>query len=318
LSSLRFSVVVPAHRNGPRLRQCVAACLALEHPNVELVVVTDRPLPEFPDGVRMIETGVNRDTSPAEKRDLASNQTSGDVLAYLDDDAYPAADWLTNAARLFADEGVAAAGGPGLTPPSSPWRERVGGAVYESWAGSALLRHRFLPLARRWVDDYPAYNLLVRREALDAVGGWGTTFYGGEDTVLCLKLAAAGQRVLYSPEVRVFHHRRPVLGPHLRQVANVGRHRGHFVRRYPATSRRALYFLPAVSPVVLALAGVLCARRPRAGLPLLAAAYAAVAGETLRRHPLSVAAATPLAAVAHHLAYGLAFVRGWLGPPLER
>lgn len=318
MSSPKFSIVIPAHRDGPAFRRCVQACLGLDYPDFEVVVASDRPIPGLPERVTLVETGAGTDTSPAEKRDSAFPRTSGNVLAYVDDDAYPRPDWLTAAARLFADPDVRAVGGPGVTPPESDWPQRVGGAVYESPAGSAFLRHRFLPQRARRVDDYPAYNLLVRREALDAIGGWGTTFYGGEDTVLCLKLAEKGWLVHYDPDVVVFHQRRPILRPHLRQVANVGRHRGYFVRAFPATSRRVLYALPAFAPVALGVGALLGWRRPATGLALGVAAYALVAAETLRRHPPSVALATPAVAAAHHLAYGAAFVRGFFGRRITR
>jgi GT2 family glycosyltransferase len=316
--STRFSVVIPAHRDGPAFRRCLEECLAQAYGDMEVLVVSDSPVEGLPKDVKHVQTGSPTDTSPAEKRDYALPQAAGDVIAYIDDDAYPAPDWLKSAARYFADASLHVLGGPGVTPPGSPWRERAGGSVYESPAGSAMLRYRFLPGSPRTVDDYPAYNFFVRREALEHVGGWGTTFYGGEDTVLCLKLAEAGYRVHYVPDVVVFHYRRPVVKPHLLQIANVGRHRGYFTRVFPETSRRALYALPALTPAVLVLATVACWRRPALGIPLAAAGYGLVAAESLRRHPVSVALATPVLAVAHHLAYGTSFMRGLLSKEMKR
>jgi GT2 family glycosyltransferase len=317
MTTPRFSIVIPVHRDGPAFRRCLEASLDQDYWDFEVVVASDRPMPRLPDGVIRIETCADSDTSPAEKRDAAFSVATGDILAFLDDDAYPRRDWLSSAARHF-QEGVQAVGGPGVTPPDSEWAERVGGAVYESPAGSAFLRYRFLPQPARRVSDYPAYNLFLRREALEAVGGWGTTFYGGEDTVLCLKLAEAGWLVHYAPDVVVFHHRRPILRPHLRQVANVGRHRGYFVRAFPATSRRTLYALPAFAPAALVLGALFLKKQPGLGVALAAAGYALVAIETLRRHPPSVALATPAVAAAHHVAYGAAFLRGLLGRRMSR
>ena len=316
--SLRFSVVIPVHRDSPAFRRCVAECLDQDYDDFEVIVATDRGLIGLPSGVVVVETGSSSDTSPAEKRDAAFEAATGDVLAYVDDDAYPERDWLSTAARRLARDELKALGGPGLTPPDSPWRERVGGAVYESPLGSGPLRYRFVQAAERTVEDYPAYNLFVRRDALEAVGGWGTSFYGGEDTVLCLKLARAGWPILYAPEVVAYHRRRPILLPHVRQVANVGRHRGYFVRAYSDTSRRLIYLLPSLVPAAMVLGLGLVRRRPAFGLPLLAAGYLAVAGEARRRHPASVAAAVPFVAAAHHLAYGAAFVRGLLSRKLDR
>jgi GT2 family glycosyltransferase len=314
-----FSIVIPVHRDGSTFRRCLHSCLEQDYEGfAEVIVATDRRLDGLPETVKVVETGSPDDTSPAEKRDAAFSVARGDVLAYLDDDAFAASDWLSSAARRFRDPDLMTVGGPGLTPPSSPWRERVGGAVYESPAGSGHLRYRFVRASERRVDDYPAYNFFVRREALEAVGGWGTSFYGGEDTVLCLKLARAGWSVLYAPEVVVYHHRRPILGPHLRQVANVGRHRGYFVRAYPETSRRLFFALPALGPLALLVAGLAMRARPRLGMALLGAGYTVLAAETLRRHPLPVAVTTPAVTGAHHLAYGVAFVRGLVTGRLDR
>jgi GT2 family glycosyltransferase len=237
--ALSVSVIVPLHRRTPAFEQCIEVALPLLRDDDELIVVSDASPGPLPDRVRVLLTGSDQDTSPAEKRDLALAEARGDLCAFLDDDAYPADGWIERAVERFADPSIVAVGGPGVTPPGSGWRERAGGAFYESPFGSGGLRFRFAPLGpARDVDDFPAYNLFVRTEELRAIGGWDSSFYGGEDTKVCLALRQAGHRIVYDPEVLVYHHRRQVFGPHLRQVANVGRHRGHFVRILPR--RRAV------------------------------------------------------------------------------
>ena len=317
----RFSMVIPLHRDGPRFRDCLEHARALVRDGgAEVIVVSDQPV-ELPDDVVAVTTGSSRDTSPAVKRDAAMPVAAGRVLAFIDDDAYPAPDWLERAGAALGEQGVGGVGGPGLTPPRSPWRERLGGAVYESRLGSGPLRHRFLPLPpTRYADDLPAYNLLIRREALEEIGGWGTTFYGGEDTELCLRLLRAGHRLRYDPSVRVFHHRRPVFRAHMRQIGNVGRHRGFFVRRYPATSRRPVYFLPVALTVgMLPALGVLVVAAVQWPGPVAAGLGAGwvVLSATAAPRAGWAAAAFPIALLCHHLAYGLNFIRGLFGRPIE-
>jgi len=43
----------------------------------------------------------------------------------------------------------------------------------------------------------------------------------------------------------VWHHRRPGLAAHLKQVGAYGLHRGYFARKYPETSFKPLYFIPS-------------------------------------------------------------------------
>jgi PAS domain S-box-containing protein len=273
--TLSVSVIVPLHRRTAAFERCIDASLRQLREGDELIVVSDTDLGPLPAGARLLLTGSARDTSPAEKRDVALEEARGDVCAFLDDDAYPAERWIERAVERLADPSIVAVGGPGATPPASGWRERAGGAFYESPFGSGGLRFRFTPLEpARDVDDFPAYNLFIRRDELRAIGGWDSSFYGGEDTKVCLSLRRAGHRIVYDPQVLVYHHRRRVFGPHLRQVANVGRHRGHFVLIHPETSRRALYFAPALGLLGALAAVVVIAVTQSAGywLTLLLAA----------------------------------------------
>ena len=309
------SVIVPLHRDGKLFRECLDRCLRMSvDTRFEVICVSDHDVSSLPVEVLLVRTGSTVDTSPAVKRDVGEKVARGDFMAFIDDDAYPRSDWLDVALAALADPTVAAVGGPGVTPIESPWRERLGGAVYESPLGSGPLRFRFVPLEpARDSDDLPAYCLVVRRGALRAVGGWQSTFYGGEDTKLCLALVSSGFRLRYIPDMVVYHHRRAIFRPHLRQVANVGFHRGFFVKKYPRTSRRVLYFLPVAATLgALAFAGLWVIFALRAPLLLSAMAIGAwlVLSATALRAAGAAALAFPVILFCHHLWYGLSFLRG--------
>jgi len=299
----------------------VAGCLALDYPSLEVIVVSDETI-ALPRDVKSVLTGAAHDTGPGEKRDAGMHAGAGDFFAFIDDDAVPRSDWLTNAVRIFDDQAIGAVAGPGVTPPGSGWAERAGGAFYESWLGSGPYRYRFRPGKRREVDDYPAYNLIVRRSAAEHVNGWGTGFYGGEDTVICLALVEAGWRIVYDPDVVVYHQRRTIMLKHLAQVGNVGRHRGYFVKAYPQTSLRPSYFLPTLGTIALAGLGAaaIFSGKARAALGVALGAYAVggvVLGLAERDEP-SIAVALPGVALASHVTYGIQFVRGLLTRQLDR
>jgi uncharacterized membrane protein YciS (DUF1049 family) len=46
--------------------------------------------------------------------------------------------------------------------------------------------------------------------------------------------------------VLVYHHRRPLFLPHIKQIASYALHRGYFVKRYPQTSFKLPYFIPTL------------------------------------------------------------------------
>lgn len=310
----RCSIVVPLHRDGPRFRYSLERCVEVAAgADAQVIVVTDQEIGALPAEVVGVVTGCAGDTPPGVKRDHALRVADGDLVAFIDDDAYPDESWLINAFAVLEDENISGVGGPGLTPGVSTWRERLGGVVYASWLGSGPLRHRFRATgSRRSIGEIPAFNFVVRREDLIEVGGWGSNFYGGEDTKLCEELTRREKRLIYEPEMVVYHFRRAMFRPHMRQVANIGRHRGFFFRRYPLTSRRMIFVLP--STVMLGVLGLTLwgiVWRPVLTLSTIGMGWAMLTVSAWRRCGAS-ALLFPLALAAHHLAYGWNFIRGLL------
>ena len=98
---------------------------------------------------------------------------------------------------------------PASTPPNDGFRAQASGWTYASWIVSGPARFRYVPGRSREVDDHPSMNLMVRRSAFQAVGGFDSAFYPGEDTKLCLELVHRGGVIRYEPGALVYHHRRP-------------------------------------------------------------------------------------------------------------
>lgn len=320
-----FSIIIPFRAPGLYLAESLPHLLALIETDFEIILLPDEPMDlaayTVDPRVRAVATGP---VSPAVKRDLGAVQALGAYLAFIDDDAYPDPAWLTVARVAFETHpGLTAVGGPAVTPADDPFWARASGAVFLSRLTGFPERYRPTP-PRRFVDDWPTVNLIVSRDAFFTVGGFDTACWPGEDTKFCLDLVhKKGGSILYLPELFVWHHRRPGLKKHLRQVGNYGLHRGHFVRVHPETSRRLRYFLPAAWVLFLgaALAHVLvwAAGGPtcEAGGALIAwgfAAYAVFLGlvlaDLLRFETPAVALAAMPFVAATHVWYGLRFLHG--------
>jgi hypothetical protein len=154
---------------------------------------------------------------------------------------------LKNAVGHFTDEKVAAVCGPGVTPPNDSVGQKVSGWVQASRLGGGNYTYRFLPQKKREVDDYPSMNFLVRKSDFEKVGGFDSHFWPGEDTKLCHDLVYGRQKkIIYDPAVLVYHHRRGLWRPHLKQIGGYGLHRGHFACILPKTSRCLSYFIPVL------------------------------------------------------------------------
>ncbi len=308
----RVTAIIACPGASVYLEQCLAGLERQAWPDLEVLILPDAPTGRcWPPHVREVPTGRVR---PAEKRNRGIAEATGELTAFIDDDACPLDGWLAHAIPYFGDPAIAAVGGPAVTPPGEPWLARAGARVYENGLVSGAYRRRYKPTRVCDEEDLPSCNLIVRTDVLRELGGFDVRYWPGEDTLLCLGIVHhLRRRIVYDPRVGVSHHRRPLWGPHLRQVARYACHRGHFVRRFPQTSLRFAYFVPT-----LFVAGV------TAGLPLAflhpflrlvycgaIVFYALATGLSclsLRRPLLGLATWTGV--VATHVTYGVCFLRG--------
>jgi GT2 family glycosyltransferase len=272
--------------------------------------------------VRVLPTGP---VKPSDKRNIGVNAAKGEVVAFIDGDAYPQRDWLKNSVKYFDDPKVAAVGGPGLTPDTDNTMQQASGEILSSFLGAGPLSFRHSAKLTRKCDDLPTVNLIVRRSTFQEMGGFNSAYWPGEDTKFCRDLVyGLGREALYAPDVVVYHHRRVLFRPHLKQIAGYGLHRGYFSKKFPENSRRPLYFVPSLSlvglPVILLLGYFDNSLRFLSLVPLLAYFFLLAIGALVigrrRRNP-TLAAAVFLGAVATHLWYGAYFLKGLLSRKIE-
>lgn len=311
----RYSIVIPVKEINDYVRETVPHIQQLRSDTWELIILPNEPAPdEWRDArIRLLPSGR---VGPGAKRDMGAREAKGEILVFLDDDSYPESSLLEVADHHFADSDVVAIGGPGITPPHDSFWQRVSGAVFLSrLSGGAP--ERYVPVGPvREIDDWPSVNLMVRRQDFLAVGGFDTPFWPGEDTKLCLMLTKNGKRILYVPELIVWHHRREGLWGHLRQVGAYGLHRGFFVKKYPETSRRLAYFAPSglltLAIVTLALHWLpLELRYPvYAGWTVYCLALATAFRDISRHETPRVATAAIGYTLLSHLYYGMRFIQG--------
>ena len=252
------SIVIACPKGSWMLDECLAAIRAQSYENWECLVLPDEVEESKSKveqrNVRFIATGKVR---PAEKRNIGIREAKGEIVAFIDDDAYPDAHWLEYAVKYFGEKDIGAVGGPGVTPPGDTCLATLGGRVYDNWLVSGNYRYRYHAGGVRMdVDDYPSCNLFVRKDILDKIGGYRTDFWPGEDTLLCKDIIDNWKRIIYDPWVVVYHHRRPLFLPHLRQLGRYAFHRGYFCKRFPSNSLHLSYFIPTLFDVYVAFLAV--------------------------------------------------------------
>ena len=225
----RISVVVCTYNGARTIRDCLDGLKRLAYTNYEVIVVddgsTDATAAIARDyDCRLIQTE-NRGLASARNTGLGS--ATGDIIAYIDDDAYPDPHWLTYLAATFLSTSHAAVGGPNIAPPGDgPIAECVarapGGPVH-------------VLLSDREAEHLPGCNMAFRKIRLEAIGGFDPQFRAaGDDVDVCWTLRERGWTLGFSAAAMVWHHRRNSVRTYWKQQIGYGRAEAMLERKWPA------------------------------------------------------------------------------------
>jgi GT2 family glycosyltransferase len=140
-------------------------------------------------------------------RNVGMRAAAGEIVAYIDDDAYPGPYWLFYIAHHMMTTGHAAAGGPNLPP----WGDGMIGEVVAHSPGGP----NHVLYSDTIAEHIPGCNMAFRRDALLAINGFDERFrIAGDDVDLCWRIQRNGGVIGFHAGATVFHHRR--LQPDLR------------------------------------------------------------------------------------------------------
>jgi GT2 family glycosyltransferase len=224
----RVSVVVCSFNGARTLRDCLDGISELDYPDYEVIVVDDGSTDgtsaiagEYP--VRLITTE-NRGLSSA--RNTGLEAATGEIVAYIDDDARPDTHWLQYLVRTFGEDEWAAVGGPNLAPATDG---RFADCVDNAPGGPIHVL-----LSDREAEHIPGCNMAFRRSTLQEIGGFDPQFrVAGDDVDVCWRLQAHGAKIGFSPAAVVWHHRRRSLSAYLTQQRGYGAAEPLLARKWP-------------------------------------------------------------------------------------
>jgi len=225
----RISVVVSSLNGGATIRDTLTGLEQLDYPDYEVILVNDgstdaTPVIASEYEVRLITT---KNQGLSAGRNVGIRAATGEIVAFIDDDAYPEIHWLRFLALALMEGKAVGVGGPNLPPPNDGWRAD---AVANAPGGPNPVL-----ISDTIAEHIPGCNMAFWKDALEAIGGFDPRFRSaGDDVDVCWRLRDRGGVIGYSPGAVVWHHRRRSFRRFWRQQVGYGKAEALLERKWPS------------------------------------------------------------------------------------
>jgi len=222
------SVVVCSYNGSRTIRDTLDGLANLAYPDYEVIVVNDGST----DNTSAIGSEYDVTVVNTENRGLSSarntgwQKATGEIVAYIDDDAYPDKHWLHYLAWTFLHSDYVGVGGPNIAPPGD-------GAIADCLANAPGGPVHVL-LSDTEAEHIPGCNMAFRRTALAAVEGFDVRYrVAGDDVDICWRLQENGGKIGFHAAAVDWHHRRNSIRNYWKQQQGYGKAEALLEEKWP-------------------------------------------------------------------------------------
>ena len=256
-------------------------------------------------------------TNASENRNRGIQKAKYDILCFLDDDAELPKDYLKNIEKFFKkNPEIDVVGGPQLTPKSDPFFAKVSGYILSSFLGTHKMSNRYKK-GELNLDADESYltsaNLIIKKSVFTKTHGYNTTIWPGEDPELICRLKRLGFKIAYSPEIIVYHKRRPTFKGFFKQFFNYGRNYVNYKKRILKERISLLHWMPSLFILYLILLPLLYYNHIVFTIPFILYLILVLIFSihiTISKKHYSAFPYLPFLFFAIHISYGLGLFRG--------
>jgi len=176
---------------------------------------------EFP--VKLIST-TNMGLSNA--RNTGMHNANGEIIAYIDDDAFPDPHWLQYLAYAYRNSDHACIGGPNIAPGDDGF---IATCVANAPGGPVHVL-----LSDEIAEHVPGCNMTFRKDVLMKIGGFDPVYRSaGDDVDVCWRIQESGRTVGFHPSALVWHRRRNSFKAYWRQQKGYGKAEALLEAKWP-------------------------------------------------------------------------------------
>lgn len=238
-NDLSISIVINTDNRLSFLKRTLCSLRYLDYDNFEVCIVygpsTDGTKDYLAGYGNRIKLAACPQRNLSQSRNIGIAMAAGDVVAFIDDDAVPEAEWLTDLAKSYANSDVGAAGGFVYDNTGTAFQAKFvttdrRGYPNAHWSEAASYRN--FPFSAEF-PHLLGTNCSFRRSALIEIGGFDEEYeYFLDETDVCCRINDAAHRIDQRSDAFVHHKYAP----------NEQRDETNVVRNWYSLIKNRVYF----------------------------------------------------------------------------
>jgi len=207
-----FSIIIPTKNEESVIGNCLSSLKRLNYPKDRFEIIisdglsSDNTVKIAEDYGAIIIRNEKQTVAPG--RNAGFLNSRGDLIAFSDADCVMDENWLNNSLKYFKDNNIGGIGGPNFAPKNE---SSFGKAVRFLLSIGSFLSFSFYVTDSKKVKEaksIPGCNAIYKRAALEKVIPTDESLLTCDDTDMNYHLGYKGYKLLYVPDVIVWHYRR--------------------------------------------------------------------------------------------------------------
>ncbi|SKA76610.1 hypothetical protein SAMN05443428_101229 [Caloramator quimbayensis] len=207
----KVSIVICTYNRGSFIVKTLESLSNLKYKNFEVIVVNGPSTDETREILQLykhcIKIRNNNIRNLSVSRNIGIRASSGDIIAFIDDDAIPDPYWLNDIISYYEDDTVGGVGGKVYGPGATHFQFTNG--TINLWGETEPLRS----VSREFNDpNGEIFNIMMgtnatfSRKALEKVGGFDEYYeYYHDESDVAVRLIRAGYKILHHPNAYIHH-----------------------------------------------------------------------------------------------------------------
>jgi len=241
----KISIIIPC-KTLKEAEKCIYKCLELQYPNFEIIILTDQIDQQnmFNNNikVRIINTGP---VNPSIKRNIGVANSTGEIIAFIDSDAYPEQNWLNTASKWFDSDNHILVGGPDIVPPDSNIMQRLVGYILGSYSCGGTFAIRQGTKKYKEIQEIGSCNMFIRKEDFVKANGFNPDYNINEDSEFCFRIKKMDMKIIFDPSLFVWHRKRNLFIPHLKRIFIYGYYKPKILLKH-FSIEKLFYTIPSL------------------------------------------------------------------------